>query len=375
MGFADMPLLNYFLYDCQPLPYNQLPYGNCSERTIELPIAMRYLQETMTGTDRPYLEIGNVLANYEELLAKQPTLANRIVLDKFEEAPGVLNVDLMDYDTKHKTILCLSTVEHIGQHAYGENKSGDREAPLRAIRRIYNLLEPDGTALVTVPFGQLMDIGWLIQFSGEYMDLLFDSYGVPREAASFTYFRKQDMDIHLNTPRQAWIQCERADMAEATFDSPFMFANGIAVLRLRKIGQDVHETAALMSRDDLVYRPAAAIPNVYFTPFVRPFAFDKNGYFPAHRSGYVFYGHPVSLPPNRYRLEATIEISGSGSFSLELTTANGRNTIWSRKLTGSETLQDEISIDGEAMDVELRCYKHSAWACHLRFPKLTLTAV
>ena len=370
MGIAGLELFNYFLCDLEPLPYNRLPYGNCSERTIEIPIAIRFLRRMEAGLREPYLEIGNVFANYLPLLDPHPELTNRIVLDKFEEAPGVLNEDLMDYREKHALILCLSTVEHIGQHAYGEQKSGDREAPLLALRHLYNLLKPGGSALVTVPFGKLMDMGWLIQFSDEYLRLLTDSYGVPAEALDVSYFRKLDMDMHLNNPKQCWIQCGKEDLADKRFDSPFMFANGIAVIRMRKTGPDV--TTEPRPHEPLAFEPAPTVSSVYFAPFVRPAGFDKDGYFPAARPGYVFYGPSLTLAPKSYILEASFEIEGPGEFTLEVTSNRGRRRLWSRKFVRSERLSAPIEIKREEHQSEIRLYQHNAANCRVRVPCLVL---
>ncbi|MFK5282271.1 hypothetical protein ACI3PL_22195, partial [Lacticaseibacillus paracasei] len=53
------------------------------------------------------LEVGNVLSNFMP--------CNHIVVDKFEKASGVLNVDIVDYRSTHKFdfIISISTFEHI----------------------------------------------------------------------------------------------------------------------------------------------------------------------------------------------------------------------------------------------------------------------
>lgn len=373
MGLAGLQLYNYFLYNNQPLLYNKFPYANCSERTIEIPIALQTLLEYGAGIQRPYLEIGNVLMYYQALLDPHPGLSNRIVVDKFEESPGVLNVDLMDYETRHSLILCLSTVEHIGQNAYGEQKSGDREAPLRAIQHIYNLLEPDGIALISLPFGKLMDCNWLINFSEEYLNLLFDRYGVPREAATLSYFRKLDMDMHFACPSQSWIQCEPHEMSETMYDSPFAFANGIAILKLHKIGHDAVTHTFPSQPDNLRYSPAVTIGNLYFTPFIRPHGFDVNGLLPAANSGYVFYGPSIELAAGAYRLQTTIEVSGTGLFTIEATADQGKKLIWSQSILQSDTVDTVISLAGQEKDVEFRLYKHNKSPCHVKVPFFLLT--
>jgi hypothetical protein len=373
MGLAGLKLHNYFLYNNQPLLYNKFPYANCSERTIEIPIALQFLQQSGAGMQAPYLEIGNVLTYYKALLDPHPGLSNRIVVDKFEESPGVLNVDLMDYETKHSLILCLSTVEHIGQHAYGEEKSGDREAPLRAIQKIYNLIVPDGKALISLPFGKLMDCNWLINFSAEYLDLLFTRYGIPREAASIAYFRKQDMDMHLACPSQAWIQSDPQELSETMYDSPFAFANGIAILELHKIGQDAVTNSHSVRDSALQYAPAATIGNLYFAPFIRPNGFDVNGFLPATNSGYVFYGPLMELGARAYRLQATIELSGTGMFTIEATADQGKKLLWSRSIAQSTTIDAELSLPYEEKNVEFRLYKHNKSTCHVKVPMFLFT--
>ncbi|QJD85125.1 hypothetical protein [Cohnella herbarum] len=371
MGLAGRPFYNYFLYNSKPLPYNRLPYSNCSERTIEIPLALHLLRQSGAGSGESFLEVGNVLANYQELLAPYPVLSNRIIIDKYEDSAAVLNLDFMEYDTKHSLILCLSTAAHYMKHGKGENSSVDRETPLKAIRHIYNLLKPNGVAWITLPYGQLMDCDWLIQFSDEYLRLLSDAYGVPPDAIDVEYFRRQDMALQMNTPLQSWIQCDKEDLTDALYDSPFPFSNGIAVVRLRKIGNDV--TADPKQHEPLYFRPAPIISSLYFAPFIRPAGFDKDGFLAAGHPGYVFYGHHLTLSSRSYLLHTSIEIEGSGEFTLELTSGKGLNLLWNQTVSGKTELHSRIELDQDALDAEIRLYKHNTSECRIRVPFLRLT--
>ncbi|MEM9694761.1 MAG: hypothetical protein AAGA56_19595, partial [Myxococcota bacterium] len=71
----------------------------------------------------------------------------------------------------------------------------DRFAPLHAIAKIYDLLAPEGEALVTVPFGRLTDGGWWIQFSTEYVKRLTTHLGLPRNAVKLAAIRRDVMQL------------------------------------------------------------------------------------------------------------------------------------------------------------------------------------
>ena len=60
---------------------------------------MSFVQE-----NKKILEIGNVLNHYFSF--------NHTVIDKYEEATGVLNVDIVDFDTNEKfdLVVSISTV-------------------------------------------------------------------------------------------------------------------------------------------------------------------------------------------------------------------------------------------------------------------------
>lgn len=368
MGIFGHQMGAHFLYNNKMLPYNRIPKNNWSERTVEIPIVIDFLQEH--GQEGSILEVGNVLSHYPDLIEHLPGLAGRHIIDKFEKWPGVINIDLMDVQTRYDVIVCASTVEHIGQKAYGEFQSGDLEAPLKAIRKIYDLLKPGGKAIVTVPFGRLTDAEWLIQFNSEYLRLLTAKYDIPDTAVSFSFMRKLDTDISFEAPSQLWVQCEERDLADCRFNHPFFLANGLAVIRLNK----TEELPALaeLPPADLRYETPPRIGNLYYSSFILPRPSDKDGWIRSYQPGFIFFGPYIKLPVQVYRFEVRIEIVGAGHFTLDITSNAANKLLWQKHLFQTSQLQEVIYLHEDEKDVEVRLYKHDMNACAVRVPSIYL---
>jgi glycosyltransferase involved in cell wall biosynthesis/SAM-dependent methyltransferase len=231
-----------FIFNNQPLPYNRLKHNNHppSERAVEIPIACNFLAGLQDKTK--LLEVGNVLQYYPEVIPTDALIQARRIIDKYETAVGVDKIDLMDVDPqeKYSGIVCISTVEHIGQgsdpsQAYGEYlEKYDWQAPLKAIAKVYDLLSDNGRALITVPFGRFLERGWYIQFSQEYLHLLFERYNIPKNAVSTSYLKLVNVDESQPQP-SVWVQANPEELVSAQYNLPFHFANAIAVLDITKI--------------------------------------------------------------------------------------------------------------------------------------------
>jgi glycosyltransferase involved in cell wall biosynthesis/SAM-dependent methyltransferase len=232
-----------FIFNGQTLPYNRLKHNNfpCSERAVEIPVAGEFLARLKDKSK--LLEVGNVLKHYEQLIERDLVeIQARRIADKYEIADGVDNIDLMEIPAseKYSAIISISTVEHIGQGAepnqtYGENLDKcDREGPLKAIAKIYDLLSDGGQALITVPFGKLLERGWFIQFDLDYLKLLFDKYNIPPTAINFS-FLKLVQTYNRPTHRSVWVQANPLELRDVEYNAPFSFANAIAVLEITKV--------------------------------------------------------------------------------------------------------------------------------------------
>ena len=113
-----------------------------TERAIELPVAMRFVDGF--GPSGFGLEVGNVLFRYRPV--------HHRVVDKYERAPGVENIDVLDITTERPFdfIVSISTLEHAGW----DEPERDLDKPLRAIHHLRSLLRPGGgRLLVTLPLG------------------------------------------------------------------------------------------------------------------------------------------------------------------------------------------------------------------------------
>jgi SAM-dependent methyltransferase len=132
-----------FGHDGALLPYLRHPYNYTwlNERAVEVPLALAALEQA--GPDARVLEIGNVLAHYGPV--------GHTVVDKYEQAPGVHNVDVVDIRLPgpFDLVLAISTLEHVGL----DEEVRDPDKPARAIAHLTSLLAPGGRLFCTFPVG------------------------------------------------------------------------------------------------------------------------------------------------------------------------------------------------------------------------------
>lgn len=111
-----------------------------NERCVELAVAHAWMDRWAHHR----LEVGNVLGHY-------PDAPPRTVVDRYEEADGVINCDVFDIGGRWDEIVAISTMEHVrwdeGDHAR------DPSGAQRAIEHLRSLLAPGGRMLVTIPTG------------------------------------------------------------------------------------------------------------------------------------------------------------------------------------------------------------------------------
>ena len=73
------------------------------------------------------------------------------VVDKYERAPGVRNVDVLDLPAEpaYDLVIAISTLEHVGR----DETPREPERAVRALEHLRRLLRPGGTLFATVPVG------------------------------------------------------------------------------------------------------------------------------------------------------------------------------------------------------------------------------
>ena len=186
--------MRHFDFEGQRYRYMFHPYGTTlrGERIVEVPIALRAL--TLHGRQR-ILEVGNVLRHYVE--------CDHDVVDKYEQGPGCINEDIIEFQPKqpYDFILSISTVEHIGWNEYERVP----DQAVQALHHMKNLLAPGGSMLVTIPWGS---------------HPVLDSY-LQSQHCLFTKLRYMKRTSWRNT----WAQVEAGACRQAKYGEPYPFAN------------------------------------------------------------------------------------------------------------------------------------------------------
>lgn len=122
--------------------YVREPYNSSwrNERAVEIPLARAFLATRGGRT----AEVGNVLSHYGPMLTE-------LVIDRYERAPGVTNLDVLDWRPASQldAVVSISTIEHIG---FDEDPSEPGKS-LRAIAHLQDLLSEDGELFITLPIG------------------------------------------------------------------------------------------------------------------------------------------------------------------------------------------------------------------------------
>ncbi len=125
-----------------------------NERAVELAMVQQFLimRHNWEGRLGEVLEVGNVLSHYEGSIA----LPSLRVVDRFEVAPGVENIDVFDIEGTYDTIISISTIEHVGV----DDGTDSPMAAFHAITHLRQRLAPGGRFFCTFPTGwnQRLDI-------------------------------------------------------------------------------------------------------------------------------------------------------------------------------------------------------------------------
>jgi hypothetical protein len=173
-----------FLFQGQRYPYFDHPHNftAMNERAVEIPLALAALQ----WFPGPVLEIGNVLGHYG--------IRGHTVVDKSEEAEGVLNVDIEAFapDQRFASIVSISTLEHLG---WDEEPRDPGKIPRTLAHILHRLLVPGGHLFATAPMGQNPHLDELIHrcqtgtrvsflkrvsLQNHWQEVVFAEIGTPR---------------------------------------------------------------------------------------------------------------------------------------------------------------------------------------------------
>lgn len=194
-----------FAYEGRQLPYfhHTYHYTWMGERNVEMALA----KEFFAGREgQKILEVGNVTHHY------LPGVDHTVV-DKYEHAPGVLNMDVVDIDLPAGTfdaVVAISTLEHVGL----DEAVLDPAKPARAVELLKSLVRPGGTLWVTHPVGYNPSLDADLR-SGA---IAFDSlHAVRREEK-----------------RNVWRQVAVDDVWDAAYDRTIFAAHGVVVAEWKR---------------------------------------------------------------------------------------------------------------------------------------------
>jgi len=168
-----------------------------SERCVEVPIGRHYANQAPASR---VLEVGNVLSHYGPV--------KHTIIDKYESAPGVKNVDIANFTHPEpfSIIFSISTFEHIGFD--DEPGSGSAVKIKTAVASCRKLLSIDGTFVITVPIGYNPELDAMIA-SGEL---------APK---SEYYMRRVE--------RLTWETATKENALRCKYRTPFPYANAIMI--------------------------------------------------------------------------------------------------------------------------------------------------
>lgn len=176
--------------------YNET-YRN--ERAVEIPIVWPLVARL---APERVLEVGNVLSHYF------PTRHD--VVDKFERAEGVQNLDVVDIDAarRYDLIVSISTLEHVGF----DEQPKDPGKPARAIDHLRRCLSPAGRLVVTLPIGY-----------NPQVDADLRAGRIPRDGA---------ICLRRISRSNRWREVGWDDIQGARYRHPYHNANGLVILTL-----------------------------------------------------------------------------------------------------------------------------------------------
>lgn len=148
-----------FVFHGTDLPLFDHDYNTTlmNERAVEIPILMDWLSRNDLE-EGSCLEVGNVFAHYFPEIA-----TNRRIVDAYEEAEDVENIDVFAVRGSYDCIFAISTLEHV---RWDPPEERQLHGAANAISHLHGLLSDGGKMLITIPFGSNPGLDYAILAGG-----------------------------------------------------------------------------------------------------------------------------------------------------------------------------------------------------------------
>lgn len=182
------------------------------ERIVEYP----WMLSRLPAGEGLIVDVGSTL-NKPSLLSSVPLAARRILIytlatDWITYEPRLSYVfgdvrDMLLKDDVADTVVCISTLEHVGftyeYQTYSKRNPWPHAQPeshLDAVREFRRILADGGRLLLTVPYGSYEDHGWLQQFDAAMIAGVKDAFS--GTVAQETYYRYADGGWQVASPAE-----------------------------------------------------------------------------------------------------------------------------------------------------------------------------
>jgi SAM-dependent methyltransferase len=191
------------------------------ERAVEYPWALVRL-----GTAQDVLDAGatfNHAAILPRLSDRRLTITTLAPEARHYPERGVSYVfaDLRELPFRNDAFdlaLCISVLEHVGMdnRVYGHTAApsgSPRAESRRAVSELARVIRPGGRALLSVPYGQRMNMGWQRQFNREDLEDVLNAVG--QTASRLTVYRRDNANGWQVSSLEAAAQGSYGDGAHA----------------------------------------------------------------------------------------------------------------------------------------------------------------
>ena len=214
----DIPIYSTHPHDDKRLDFHRLLAGVTSERLVEYDFVSRNLPPK-----KAHAIIVDVGSGHSALASS---------IRKFGRCFRVLSIDLAERDSDARMdarstglrdfvvdqVICVSTMEHVGLSCGIRDESGD----IQAMKEIFRILKPGGSAIVTVPYGKGYQSSHRV-YDRKSLDRLVKDFSIAR----IEFYRYS---------QGKWKRCSKVSAEKAEARVPEDFHNAAcACLLLKKV--------------------------------------------------------------------------------------------------------------------------------------------